>query len=236
MTFEGRPDGQGGGDDGESGGRVDSVWNIPGIAWAAIPHYYGDASRQLLLGAAALMLIASPLYGDNLRIEFPFEVLGAFLAVGLAALTNPRDRWASMGDAVLSGVGMVTYATWGIFEYDSISPIAFVLRLVIALLFLFAFYFSMKTVRSFALSQIGRRETMDEFDDTAEAGEDEPVFVQNTHNSPPFNSFARFKPESERKRPVPDEGDSHEETRRARISDERKRDDEAAQNIADGRA
>src|SRR3989344_5705708 len=218
-------DGGGGDGSGGGGGRVDSIWNIPGVAWATIPHYYGDVSRQLLLGAAALMLIASPLYGNNLRIEFPFEVIGALFAVGLAALTNPRDRWASTGDAVLSGAGMVIYATWGIFEYNSINPIAFVLRLVIALIFLFAFYFSMKTVRSFVLGQIGKRETVDEFDNIAEKVEDEPIYRQHKHTSSSFSSSPRFKPERERRRSLPDEEAGDEEARRTRISDQRKRDD-----------
>ncbi|MEK7133944.1 MAG: hypothetical protein AAB804_02640 [Patescibacteria group bacterium] len=159
----------GGAGDGSGGGHVDSIWNVAGIdRWPSIPHYYGDAARQLMLGAAALMLIASPLYGNSLRLEFPFIVVGALIAATFAALTNPRDLWVSVGDAVVSGVGVVAYATWGIFEYDVINPIAFVLRLVVGVLFLFAFYFSMKTVRAFLLRQIGRRERVDEFDTEAE--------------------------------------------------------------------
>lgn len=141
--------------------------------WPSVPHYYGDVSRQCLLGAVALLLLASPLYGDNVRIEFPFEIAGALVIVAFAAFTNPHLRWACMGDAAVSGAGLALYAGWAFFEYDSISPLALVLRLAIALIFLFAFYFSMKTVRSFALHQIGRREEIDEFNTEEERAEQE---------------------------------------------------------------
>jgi hypothetical protein len=129
-----------------------------------IPHYWGTAARQLMVAGAALLLFASPLYGDDLKREFPFEVLGALLAVGFAALTNPRERWTSLGDAAICAVVAATYAIWGINNYSSDKQMEFVLRLAIATVFLFAFYFSMKTVRAFSLRQVGRHDRMDDFD------------------------------------------------------------------------
>ncbi|OGG49905.1 hypothetical protein A2763_01840 [Candidatus Kaiserbacteria bacterium RIFCSPHIGHO2_01_FULL_54_36] len=133
--------------------------------WPSVPHYWGDGVRQLLLGGATLMVVASPFYGSNLRVEFPFVIVGALVIVAFAALTSPRVWWISAVDAILSGAGAIIYATWGIFEYGTISPIALVLRLAIAFIFLFAFYFSMKTVRAFTLGQVGKRETIDEFEE-----------------------------------------------------------------------
>lgn len=121
-----------------------------------IPHYYGSFVRELLVGAAVLMLVASPLYTDNIQVEFPFVLLGALAAALVAALTNPRVKSFSIMDAVVSGVGLVVFASWAIFQYDSINILAFTIRILIALIFLFAFYFSMKTVRAFVLHQIGK--------------------------------------------------------------------------------
>ncbi len=158
-----------GGGDGGGGGHADSIWNTGGLRrWKSLPHYYGNEMRQLLLGAAALMLIASPLYGNNLRAEFLLEVIGALMMVALAALINPHNQSLSIGSAVVSGVVAAVYAAWGLFEYDSINPVAFVLRLAIAVILLFGFYFSVKTVRAFMLGQIGKRESVDEFDSDAE--------------------------------------------------------------------
>lgn len=136
-----------------------------------IPHYWGTPARQLLISASVLMLFASPLYADNLRLEFPFEVLGALLAVGFGALTNPHTKWVSIGDAVIAGAGAAIYAAWGIFGYDSAYLLPFVIRLAIAVVFLFAFYFSMKTVRAFTLHQIGKWNRVDEFDEKIENDE-----------------------------------------------------------------
>ena len=164
--------------------------------WPSIPHYYGDPTRQFLLAVAALMLLASPLYGNNLKIEFPFEIIGALLCAGIAALISPRSRRPFFGSAIISGVGMVVYSTWGIFEYDSVSPIAFVLRLVIAVIFLFIFYLSMKTYRAFTLHQIGRRETVDEFE-TEEERVVEEVLERETVGPPPLVGMDQDLIESE---------------------------------------
>lgn len=111
------------------------------------------------------MMIFSPLYSDVLRQQFPFIIIGALLAASFAALMNPRDRWVVLGSAIVSGVGLVVYAMWGMFGYENVNPIAFMLRVAIAVIFLFSFYFSMKTLRAFMLRQIGKRETMDEFEE-----------------------------------------------------------------------
>ena len=134
----------------------------------SIPHYYGDSVRQLLVGASTLMIVASPFYSDALGLQFPFIIVGALLSASLAALMNPRDQRVSLGSAVLSGSGLAIYTMWGMAGYDTINPIAFVLRLAIGVVFLFAFYFSMKTLRAFSLGQIGKRETVDEFEDPDE--------------------------------------------------------------------
>ena len=167
MTFEGRSQRE------PDHGLLDPFSTSRTSPWPGIPHYYGNVMRQLLLGGAALMLLSSPLYGDNLRHEFPFEVMGALLAAGFGAFVTPHSRGASTGAAVISGAAAVVYATWGIFGYQDIRPIAFVLRLAVALVFLFAFYFSMKTVRAFALHQVGRSEPVDEFETDEEKAEDE---------------------------------------------------------------
>ena len=54
-----------------------------------IEHYYGDAIRQLFVTAAALILVGAPFYAEALRVELPFEILGAVILVAIAALANP---------------------------------------------------------------------------------------------------------------------------------------------------
>lgn len=189
-----------------------------------IPHYWGTAARQLMLAGAALMLFAAPLYGDDLRTEFPYVVVGALLAVGFAALTNPRERWVSIGDAAISSIAAAVYAIWGIGGYTSEEPTAFVLRVAVAVIFLFAFYFSMKTVRAFSLRQIGRKDRVDDFD-TEPTKEDSPAEAKrileeeslhmrrfkperqnhNHHSSDPDGRIARLREEEVRRRAADDD-------------------------------
>lgn len=133
--------------------------------FTSIPHYYGDIVRGLLLGAAALLLISFPLYADSVRTQFPFIIFGAFVAVAVAAFTDPHKRISLMADAIVAGVGMVVYAGWGLLGYDGLNPVAFVLRLAIAVICLFAFYFSLKTVRAFALHEIGKHDRFGEVEE-----------------------------------------------------------------------
>ena len=151
--------------------------------WPVVPHYYGDAVRQLLLGAAALMLVASPFYSANLGIEFPFIVVGALISAALAAAMNPRSQWVSIASALLSGVGVAIYAMWGVFGYDATNPVALVLRFAVAVIFLFVFYFSMKTMRAFSLGQIGKREMVGEFESAEERAEEEALERERVERS-----------------------------------------------------
>ena len=110
-----------------------------------IQHYYGDFVRQCFVGAAALMLLAAPFYADDLASILPFAILGAVALVAAAAMTSPWNRTVIMADAVLAGVGLVIFELWALEEYSSAPLLAFVLRQAIAITFMFAFYFSMKT-------------------------------------------------------------------------------------------
>ena len=121
-----------------------------------IPHYYGGVSRELMVGGAVLMLLASPLYADALKAQFIPIIVGALAVVGLAGYTNPRKKWTATADAIVSGAACALYAVWAVIGYDEINLLSFMLRTVIAIVFLMSFYFAMKTVRAFVLNQIGK--------------------------------------------------------------------------------
>lgn len=129
-----------------------------------VAHYYGDQMRQLFISAAALMLIGSPFYTDSLRIELPFILIGALALVALAALANPHNKNVFYVAAAMSGAGVVVYGMWALNNYESITFLQFIIRLIIALVFMVGFYFNMKTLRAFVLGKVGKREEVGEFD------------------------------------------------------------------------
>lgn len=133
--------------------------------WPAVPHYYGDVIRQLFVAGAVVMLVAAPFYTEDLRMQFPLILLGAIVFVGLAALTNPHNKGVIIADAIAAGVAVFLYETWAFFDYTSSTWFEFGLREIIALNFMAAFYFSLKTLRAMLLRQIGKREVVGEFDE-----------------------------------------------------------------------
>jgi|GEM_PF-1077686 len=127
--------------------------------WTKISHYYGDYVRELLMACAALMLITAPFYANSLPIELPFIVLGAVVMVCVAAFTSPLKWGVISADAVTAGVGLIIYEIWALLKYDIDPPHQFVLRQTIAVFFLFALYFSTKTLRSMIFRTVGRPDT-----------------------------------------------------------------------------
>ena len=130
--------------------------------WPAISHYYGDTVRQLLLASAAIMLIGAPYYTDDIGTEIFFILIGALVLVVVSAMTSPWKQSVISLDAVVAGVGLVIFELWALMGYGDVA-IKFILREFLAILFLFAFYFSTKTLRAMLLHQIGKRDSRLDF-------------------------------------------------------------------------
>ncbi len=145
----------------------------------AVPHYYGDIVRRLFFLIAIVMVITHPFYANVLRMELPFTVLAALILVALAALTNPHNKGLLMADGIAAGVGVLIYQTWALFEYDSSTWLELGLRQGIALLFMIAFYFAMKTFRAMLLGKIGRKYEPGEFNRSVDEEEGSPSYSED---------------------------------------------------------
>jgi len=169
--------------------------------WPAVPHYYGDTIRQLFIANAGLILIGAPFYADSLSAELPFEILGALVLAGLAALVNPHNKSFLFANAIAAGVGLLFYETWALSNYEVSTWAQFIWRELIAIIFLIAFYFSVKTVRAFVLHQIGKSGVVGEFDEDAKDAWEEPAPVPRKENIGSGTPSGRLKPESSKKPP-----------------------------------
>ncbi len=143
---------------------------LPQLSVGGVSHYYGNQVRQLFIAAAALILIGAPFYADSLRSELPFEIAGALVLVALAAVANPHNKSIFFMSAIVAGTGLAIYETWALNWYFESTWVQFVLREVIAVLFLVAFYFNVKTVRAFLLGKIGHHDEVGEFDEPSSSG------------------------------------------------------------------
>jgi hypothetical protein len=122
-----------------------------------IAHYYGDYVRQIFMGCAALMLVFSPFLSRDFPLALPFEIGGALIIAVLGALTNPARQISMLANAVAAGVGVVVYELLALNAFYSGAMIAFIERELLAIAFLFALYFSLKTFRNMSFKILGRR-------------------------------------------------------------------------------
>ena len=139
---------------------------LPGMQIGpSIPHYYGDYVRQIFMMNAAVMLVLSPFFARALPSALFFEIGGAILIAVLGALTNHTRKISMLANAIVAGIGVVTYELLALAAFASEATIAFMAREVVAVAFLFALYFSLKTLRNMYHQTIGRKNTFGEFVD-----------------------------------------------------------------------
>ncbi len=123
----------------------------------SVPHYYGDYVRQIFMLCAAIMLVVAPFLAGNSSALLPFEIGGAIIIAILGALTNPRNQISMLANAVAAGVGIVIYELLALSLYADGHMISFLVREMLAIAFLFALYFSLKTFRNMVFHMIGKR-------------------------------------------------------------------------------
>lgn len=112
-------------------------------------HYYGDVVRFLFLLAAAIMLISLPFLNNNLPVPLIFSIT-TILSIGvLAGFTNPLQRTTAIINTGVSAISLVTFEYYAVNYYLDFSlSEMFVVNQILAFIFLFALYYSTKTLRA----------------------------------------------------------------------------------------
>ena len=118
------------------------------------PHYYGDISRIFFLLAGIIMLLGLPILNQTISVPAYISILFVLSVVFIAGIANPAQRMLSVLDLIVSLVGFI------VFEYYSVKVFAegsiyfiYLINQAIAILFLLAFYFAVKTVRGFIVPE-----------------------------------------------------------------------------------
>ncbi len=114
-----------------------------------IEHYYGDVVRRLFLASAVLMLATYPFLKDLIPETPVFSIFAIVMIVLFAGLTNPRQVWVAVANMILSGVGLLIFGFYAFQFYAAYTPSSsiFWVNQILGILFLIAFYFSVKTLR-----------------------------------------------------------------------------------------
>jgi hypothetical protein len=118
-------------------------------------HYYGDVVRILFLAAALVMLITLPAIKDYLNIPAMFSVLVIMILSFVAGLTNPKQIWEAAVNAAISVIGFLVFESYALWAYQHYSATDkfFITNLILGFVFLFAIYFSTKTLRGLWLDK-----------------------------------------------------------------------------------
>ncbi len=113
-------------------------------------HYYGDIVRRYFLLGGAVLLLAILVDRESLTFYLFTGVFGVLALTVLAGLTSPLSRQVTIANGIVSG------ALFLVFEYFAVNAYlnyldffneTFLLRQILALIFIIALYFSTKTFR-----------------------------------------------------------------------------------------
>lgn len=127
-----------------------------GGRWGPIftrPHYYGDIVRKLFVAGDTIMILTYPFFRDRIIFSISISIFVIITVGVIAGFLNPRQKWSSILTFIIS-VGALS-----IFEYHAATSVTgedrswfdlfFWTNQILAVIFLFALYYSAKTIRGF---------------------------------------------------------------------------------------
>lgn len=124
------------------------------MAWLPIQHYYGDIVRRLFLIASIIILLSLPLFYSILSDSILTFIIAVLVFGFLAGLTDPLKQKVALFDTCISALALVVFAYNAVHAYTATSSILsplFLVNEMLAILFFFALYYSVKTLRGMFL-------------------------------------------------------------------------------------
>ena len=113
--------------------------------------YLGEHVSRMFLVAGLLFVIALPFFKRDLSsVLLPLSIFGGVLLVFLAAFTSKKYKWTIILDVAVSAFGLIIFSFKSIEAYTSYSFLFFLVNLLLAVIFLLSFYFSVSVVREWS--------------------------------------------------------------------------------------
>lgn len=113
-----------------------------------IGHYYGDTVRKIFLICGLVILITLPFLKSNISSPTFYSIIIVLILAFLAGMTNPKLKAVMIGDVIVSLISFCIFAYEAITKFTNLIDLLFITNLTLAVLFLFAFYWSVKSIRS----------------------------------------------------------------------------------------
>ncbi len=118
-----------------------------------ISHYYGDTVRKLLITCGLIMLITLPFLKSNLSSPLFYSLLFILILTFFAGLTNPKQKLVMVGDIIVSMAGFIVFANQAVTQFTGFFNLFFATNFILSVLFIIAFYLSVKTTRGVEFSK-----------------------------------------------------------------------------------
>ncbi len=119
----------------------------------SLAHYYGDTIRGIFILTGVIMLIGFPFFASLIPLPIPTVLFIIILLAVAGGLMNPEQRWVLALNTIVPVIGFAVFEYFAVFAYLHLPPedvknIAFFwVNQVLSLLFFFATYLAMKTLR-----------------------------------------------------------------------------------------
>lgn len=126
-------------------------------------HYYGDRVRTLFIIGALVMVAGLPFVAEDISLPLIVSITGILVVSVAAGITSPQFVWSSILNIFISLYAVVEFEWYAVHWYNNHSGVDFffVINQVLAMIFLIALYFSVKTFRG-VRSQVLDEETSKE--------------------------------------------------------------------------
>ncbi|MEK7582977.1 MAG: hypothetical protein AAB483_01050 [Patescibacteria group bacterium] len=113
------------------------------------PNYYGDIVRGLFVAADVIILLALPFFYPRLHVPVIVPVTGVIISGLAAGLTSARFKWTLGANTLISVVALALLEYCALMNYrsPSMSTVYLFLNQVLVLLYFFALYYSVQTLR-----------------------------------------------------------------------------------------
>jgi hypothetical protein len=115
-----------------------------------IDHYYGNIVRACFIIASFMLLGTILIDWRLLNFYLLVGVVGIVVLIVLAGLTNPKSLKVLNIEAGVSAFGFIFFEYAAIIAFETVqdfSNLTFLFRQILAILFLVALYYSIKSIR-----------------------------------------------------------------------------------------
>ena len=117
-------------------------------------HYYGKIVRAIFIVGALTMLVSFPFFSHLINLPLPIHIFFIVLFVVIGGLISPLSKSIFILGSIVPVFALAMFEYYALYTYknlsglDGINVAFFWVNQILALMFIFAMYLSIKTLRA----------------------------------------------------------------------------------------